>query len=159
LDIHQHHQRALCPRLTHGSLDLRRNDRLGRRRSHERFEHRREILRPICSNANPNPDFYGNPDTNFNCNSYAYIFSKAYANAKAYTDAEAALDSGAPPVKILISLDLQPLLNARPGFLNSDPQIATEAFLKQERKKSRLFLTNLRKIGAWPANYSYEKTH
>jgi hypothetical protein len=68
LDSHQHHQRALCPRLTHGSLDLQRNDRLGRRRSHQRFEHRREILRPIWSNANRDPDFYGNADTHFNRN-------------------------------------------------------------------------------------------
>jgi hypothetical protein len=96
LDIHQHHQRALCPRLTHGSLDLQRNDRLGRRRSHECFEHRREILRPIQRDADANSN--RNSDFNSNGYGYAYIYSKAYANAKAYTDAEAALDSGAPPV-------------------------------------------------------------
>ena len=30
LDSHQHHQRARWPRLSHGSLDRQRNDRLGR---------------------------------------------------------------------------------------------------------------------------------
>ena len=30
LDSHQHHQRALCPRGSHGSVDGQRNDRLGR---------------------------------------------------------------------------------------------------------------------------------
>ena len=30
LDSHQHHQRARCPKRSHGSLDRQRNDRLGR---------------------------------------------------------------------------------------------------------------------------------
>ena len=42
LDGHQHHQRALCPRRSHGSVDRQRNDRLGRT-CRQRFEHRREI--------------------------------------------------------------------------------------------------------------------
>jgi len=74
LDIHQHHQRALCPRLTHGSLDLQRNDRLGRRRSHQRFEHRREILRAIQRDA----------DANSNCDGHSYGYSDGDAYAYAY---------------------------------------------------------------------------
>jgi hypothetical protein len=95
LDIHQHDQCAHCPRLTHGSLDLQRNDRLGRRRSHQRFEHRREILRPIWSNANPDTDF--NRDANFNGNRNSY--THAYANTDGNSDSNgyAYTDSYAKP--------------------------------------------------------------
>jgi len=50
---------------------------LGRRRSHERFEHRREILRPIWSNANPDPDF------NCSRNSYAERLAETFTDAEA----------------------------------------------------------------------------
>ena len=106
MDIHQHHQRALCPRLTHGSLDVQRNDRLGRRRSHECFEHGREILRPIYSNADTHR--YGNADSDgdSNSNSYTYNYSESYCyadrnaqrNAAAYAITEAASHSGTAPL-------------------------------------------------------------
>ena len=68
---------------------------MGRRRSHQRFEHRREILRPIWSKANRDLGFYGNPDThfnrdtNFNCNRNSY----AYGDAETFTDAEIRADA------------------------------------------------------------------
>jgi hypothetical protein len=99
LDIHQHHQRALCPRLTHGSLDLQRNDRLGRRRSHERFEHRREIL---CTNHDSYSHTIGDAEPYTYSYNYSYSESYCYAdrnaqrNAAAYTLAEAAPDSTPP---------------------------------------------------------------
>jgi hypothetical protein len=80
LDTHQHHQRALCPRLTHGSLDLQRNDRLGRRRSHQRFEHRREILCAVWSYTYTDGDAYCNP--NGNCHSNLYFDTETFTNAE-----------------------------------------------------------------------------
>ena len=78
MDIHQHHQCALCPRLTHGGLDLQRNDRLGRRRSHHRFEHRREILRAIQRDA----------DANSNCNDNSYAYGDSDSDTDGYLNAQ-----------------------------------------------------------------------
>ena len=102
MDIHQHHQRALCPRLTHGSLDLQRNDRLGRRRSHQRFEHRREILRPIWPYTNTDSYSYpyGDADT------YAQCYRHSNGNGDGYTD--------------------------RDGDYNSNPYFDTETFTNAE---------------------------
>ena len=106
MDSHQHHQRALCPRLTHGSLDLQRNDRLGRRRSHERFEHRREILRPIWSNANRDPHFYGNADTHCHCNadsngdsnSHTYFYTETFTDTETGANASASTHPSTTPI-------------------------------------------------------------
>jgi hypothetical protein len=120
LDIHQHHQRALCPRLTHGSLDLQRNDRLGRRRSHERFEHRREIL---CTSHDSYSHTIGDaePYTYSYSYSYNYSYSESYCyadrnaqrNAAAYTLTEAAPDS-TPPALIT---QMIPKLRPKMGYL------------------------------------------
>jgi hypothetical protein len=66
---------------------------LGRRRSHEPFEHRRKILRPIWSNANRDPDFYGIADTHCYCNAD----SDGDSNRYTYFDAETGANAPASP--------------------------------------------------------------
>ena len=119
MDIHQHHQRALCPRLTHGSLDLQRNDRLGRRRSHERFEHldhRREIL---CTSYDSYSYTIGDAEPYTYSYNYSYSESYCYAdrnaqrNAAAYTLTEAAPDS-TPPA---LTTQMIPGLRRKMGYL------------------------------------------
>jgi len=48
------------------------------------LEHRREILRPIWSNANRDPDFYGNADTHFNRDTN----NNPYFDTETFTDSE-----------------------------------------------------------------------
>jgi hypothetical protein len=64
------------------------------------LEHRREILRPIWSNANRDPDFYGNADTHFNCNrdSYAYFDGETFTDAETGANAQAASHAATAPV-------------------------------------------------------------
>jgi hypothetical protein len=72
------------------------------------LEHRREILRPIWSNANRDPDFYGNADThfnrdtNFNCNrnSYAYFDVETFTYAETGANAQAASYAATAPITI-----------------------------------------------------------
>jgi len=74
---------------------------LGRRSSHQPFEHRREILRPIWSNANANPDFYGNPDSDGDSNSYTYFDTETFTDTKSCANAQAASYSAAAPVTFI----------------------------------------------------------
>ena len=67
---------------------------MGRRRSHEPFEHRREILRPIRSNANRDPDFYGIADTHCYCNADSNGDSKDYTGRKTSSYTASASVSG-----------------------------------------------------------------
>jgi hypothetical protein len=82
-------------------------------RFRQQFKHRREILR-------------ASHDSYTNAYSYGYVYANSYGNAEACTITEASPDSSAPPVKILISLDLQPLLYARAEFLHADLETTTE---------------------------------
>jgi hypothetical protein len=67
LDSYQHYQRARCPRISHGSVDRQRNDRLGRKRRQQRFEHRRAILRGYT-----NSDTHANTYSDGHSHSYSY---------------------------------------------------------------------------------------
>ena len=73
MDSYQHHQRARWPSLSQGSVDRQRNDRLGRKRRHQLFEHWRAILRG-----------YTNSDTH--ANSYSYGYSYSYSNGYIHAD-------------------------------------------------------------------------
>jgi hypothetical protein len=93
LDSHQHHQRAYCPIRSHGSLDRQRNDRLGRIQR-QLFEHRREILRAIWSNANSDTHTDGDTDSNSDRDSYN--------NSKGDTDTEVSSHASTAPVEMVI---------------------------------------------------------
>ena len=72
-------------------MDGQRNDRLGRAgQFRQQFEHRRQILRPIWSNANRDPDFYGNPDTHCYCNADSDCDSNSYSNSNCNSDPNSA---------------------------------------------------------------------
>jgi hypothetical protein len=79
LDGYQHHQRADWPELSHGSVDRQPNDRLGRSRGWQLFQHRREILRAAWV-------AYTDANCNCNCNSHcnSHADSDPYPNAYAY---------------------------------------------------------------------------
>ena len=76
MDSDQHHQRARWPTTSHGSVDRQRNDRLGRIRRRQLFEHRRAILRG-----------YTNSDTHANTYSYGYSYSYSNRNRDIHADA------------------------------------------------------------------------
>ena len=113
----------------------------------------------IDADANGYP--CSNADRYINCNSYIYAYgdshvhSDAHANSHShsYVNCDANADShsdsetftysagspysGAPPVKTLISLELQPLLYARPEFANTHLQIATEINVSSALERHR----------------------
>ena len=131
MDSHQHHQRARWPRISHGSLDRERDDRLGRTWHRRLFEHWREILRAIQSNPNPNSNVYSYSDRNAHSyiyahanvnsdadsnsdihsdaytdgdsdsNSYTYFDTETFTNAESCANAQAAYHATAPPVTCL----------------------------------------------------------
>jgi len=78
LDSYEHHQLAFGARLSHGSLDRERNDRVGRVQR-QLFEHRREILRAIWFT-----DAYSNTNCNSDTKSHTDFASSAHPGAAPY---------------------------------------------------------------------------
>jgi len=100
LDSHQHDRRTRWPRIPHGSLGRAPNDRLGRRRQRQLFEHWREILRGCTQpdihayfNSNSYSDSYGNSDSysNRQCD------SNTNRNAKSHTNSETQSNTAVSP--------------------------------------------------------------
>jgi hypothetical protein len=92
LDSYQHHQRARWPRTSHGSVDRQPNDRLGRNRRRQLFEHRRAILRGYTNSdthANTYSDgySYGNSDIHADANRHGYSYSYSYGNSDIHAHA------------------------------------------------------------------------
>jgi len=91
LDSYQHHQRARWPILSHGSVDRQPNDRLGRNRRQQLFEHRRAILRGYSNSDTYSHGYsYGNSDIHADANrhgySYGYSYSYSYSNGYIHAD-------------------------------------------------------------------------
>ena len=97
MDNYQHHQRAPCPRKSHGSVDRQPNDRLGRnRRRQQLFQHRRAILRGYTNSdthANTYSDGYSysysnrNRDRDIHADANSYGNGDSYGNSYIYPDA------------------------------------------------------------------------
>ncbi len=101
-------------------MDREPNDRLGRRRQRQLFEHRREILRD-CSqsythanaysysnsyahtDSNANSDCYcdGNTHRNRDSNSYTYFDTETFTDAKSCANAQGSSYSATAPVAFL----------------------------------------------------------
>jgi hypothetical protein len=94
-------------------LDRQRNDRLGRpllQWGLSRFEHRRQILRGCAGR-----DTYTNTNRDSDGDAYIDIFT----DGETYARSARSPYPGTAPVKMLISLELQPVLYPRPQLLDA----------------------------------------
>jgi hypothetical protein len=91
LDSYERHQRSPWAKISHGSLDRQRNDRLGRATLWNSCRYRRQILRRCTESdthanifSDPNPDSYVDGYGDCNCNSnadgYTYGYGETYTN-------------------------------------------------------------------------------
>ena len=83
MDSNDTHQCPLCPSGSHGSVDRQRNDRLGRIRRRQLFEHRRAILRGY-TNSDTHANTYSDGDGDGDGHSNRYVHAHSNGNVHTY---------------------------------------------------------------------------